>query len=216
MSEPNDRARILPVLFHVAENMAPLIAFVALSRLVSLKAAIAGAIAIALLDGIRRFVFKIPYNRLALLAAIMTVGFGLVDLFSRTPFMLHYEGVITNFLIGVAFAYSALGRKSLIQVLAEKRRKSAFTDRPDLRRFFEILTFAWAGYFFLKSGLYLYLGLTLPLERAVELRALWGTVSLGVMIGLTVLLGRPLFRALARHGMLPGESGPSREARSAK
>lgn len=216
MSEPNARAATLKTLAYIAENMAPLIVFLTLSRLVSLKAAIAGVILVAALDAIRRLVFKIPYNRLALLASIMTVGFGLVDLYSKTPFMLHYEGVITNFLIGLAFAYSAVGRKSLIQVLTEKRRQSAFADRPDLRRFFEILTFVWAGYFIVKSGVYLYLGLTLPLDRALGLRALWGTVSLGAMIGFTILLGRPLFRFLARRGLLPSEPDGGPDARSAQ
>ncbi len=210
MSERSARAGMASILGHVAEYMAPLIVFIALSRRVSRKAAIAGAVAVALLDAIRRMVFKIPYNRLTLLAAIMTIGFGLIDLYSNTPFMLHYEGVISNFIIGAAFAYSAFGKKSLVQALSERSRKSSFAGRPDLRRFFEIVTLIWAGYFFLKSGLYLYLGLTLPLDRAIELRALWGTISLGAMIAFTVLLGGPLFRTLARLGLLPraGEPAP--------
>ncbi|WP_033921929.1 septation protein IspZ [Sphingomonas sp. 37zxx] len=203
MAERKPSARIIAILSYAAENMLPLITFIALNRLASLRAAIIGVIVIALIDGIRRYFYAIPYQRLVLLATIMTIGFGLIDLFAETPFMLHYEGVISNFLIGAAFFYSTLGKKSVVQTLSEQGKKENFEDRPDLHRFFTIVTLIWASYFMLKGMFYMYLGLTYPLARAVELRATWGTVSLGVMFAATAALGRPLFRMLADKGMLP-------------
>jgi hypothetical protein len=70
----------------------------------------------------------------------------------------------------------------------------AYADCPDIRRFFQLFTPAWAVYFVLKAALYLLIGKLLPLPEALAIRAAVGGVSLGLMVALSVTQGPRLFR----------------------
>ena len=71
-----------------------------------------------------------------------------------------------------------------------------------MRHFFRLFTLFWAGYFFVRAGVYLWLGLTLPLQQALAVRAVIGTASLAGMIGLS-FMGRRLFFFCRWLGLLP-------------
>jgi len=61
----------------------------------------------------------------------------------------------------------------------------------------------WSSYFFIKAAVYLWLGLILPLERALALRVVIGNVSLVAMLALSFLGGRRLFFLCRWLGLLP-------------
>jgi intracellular septation protein A len=194
--------RVRAVLTFVLWEFGPLLALLALSAMFSLKVAIAGTIAIILVDSGRRLWLRIPFTRIYLLSSGLAVVFGTIDLLAETPFMLKYEAVITNLATGVAFVAGARGPKSMIQEIAEQRRE-AFPDRADVRHFFRLLTLFWAVYFFLKAGLYFWLSVTLPTGRAIFLRSIIGSVSLGIMVAVSSTQGRRLFFLCQRLGLLP-------------
>jgi intracellular septation protein A len=187
----------------------PLILLLALSAAFGLKVAIAGTIGFVILDAARRFWWHLPFTRIYLLSSGMAVVFGTIDLFSQTPFMLKYEAVVSNVATGIAFVAGSRGSKPMLQELAEQRGAS-FSDRADIRQFFRLFTLFWAGYFFAKAGLYFWLGSVLPMGRAMLVRSLLGSVSLGIMVVVSITQGRRLFFLCRRMGLLPVVVDPQR------
>jgi intracellular septation protein A len=185
----------------------PLILLLTLSAWFGLKVAIAGTIAFVIVDATRRFWWHLPFTRVYLLSSSLAVIFGTIDLFSQTPFMLKYEAVITNVATGFAFVAGARGTRPLLQELAEQR-SGTFPDRADIRQFFRLFTLFWAGYFFAKAGLYLWIGSILPLGRAMLIRSVLGGVSLAIMIVVSITQGRRLFVLCSRLGLLPAVEEP--------
>jgi intracellular septation protein A len=185
----------------------PLILLLALSAAFGLKIAIAGTIAFVILDAAHRFWRHLPFTRIYLLSSGLAIAFGSIDLCSQTPFMLKYEAVITNVATGVAFVMGARGAKPMLQEIAEQR-SGPFPDRADIRHFFGLFTLFWAGYFFAKAGLYLWLGSVLPMGRAMLARSVLGSISLGIMVVVSVTQGRRLFLLCRRMGLLPTVEEP--------
>ena len=122
--------------------------------------------------------------------------------------MLKYEAVVTNAATGLAFVVGALGKKPLIQEVAEQRGES-FVATREITAFFRLFTFAWAAYFFVKAAFYLWIVWTLPMLEAMALRSAIGGVTLGVMIAVSVTQGRRLFFLCRRLGLLPKPDAPS-------
>jgi intracellular septation protein A len=176
--------------------------FLALSATVGLKAAIAGAVVATLLDAGWRLWRKRPFTRLYLIVTTLTLGFGAVDLWAATPFLIVYEAPITNALTGVAFVVGAFGEKPLLMEVAQARAPERFPATEEVRRFFRLFTLIWAAYFFLKAGAYVYLAATMPMARAIALRSLLGGISLAVMSVVSFTQGRRLFFLFKRWGWL--------------
>ena len=200
---PFTLSRLLGILRFGAENLGPIITFIVLSRLFGLKVAIAGAVIFVVADVIRRKWFHLSFPTIYLVSAGLTVGFGIVDLFAANPFMLRFESVVSNLVTCGFFVVGARGKSSMIQEIVEQKRGAPFVNRPDLQRFFSYLTLMWAFYFLLKAIIYLWLGLVLPLDRAVEIRSIFGTASLMAMVAISATLTRQLYLLCQRFGWLP-------------
>jgi intracellular septation protein A len=184
--------RLRAVLSFVLWEFGPLIVLLALSSAFGLKVAIAVTIAFIAVDAARRLWRHIPFTRIYLLSSGLAVIFGTIDILSQTPFLLKYEAVITNIATGFAFVAGSRGDKPMLEEIAEQRGV-AYPDRPDVRHFFRLFTLLWAAYFFVKAGVYLWLAAFLPMPRALLLRSVIGSVSLGVMIAVSITQGRRLF-----------------------
>jgi intracellular septation protein A len=182
---------------------------------VGIKAAIAATVIFVALDALYRWRWRIPVTRIYVLTSTLAIVFGAIDLYAANPFMIKYEAVVTNVAVGLFFVAGARGEKSLIQEVAEQRnRGEPFPDRADVRQFFRLLTLFWAAYFFVKAGVYLWLGLILPLEQALALRTVIGGASLAIMIGGTTIFGRRLFFVCRWLGLLPEVAPVAVEAAS--
>lgn len=193
----------------VLADFGPLLMFWALNLAFGLKPAIAGSVLFILADSLWRWRRRLPFTRIYILASVLTVVFGSVDLLSATPFMLKYEAVITNMFTGLAFVAGARGSRPLIMELAEQRQGSPFPQRPDVTRFFQLFTLLWAGYFFLKAGFYIVVALLMPLTQAMVVRSVVGGTSLALMVAVSVTQGRRLFRLCQWMGLLPQVPAPS-------
>jgi intracellular septation protein A len=194
--------RLRSVLTFVLWEFGPMIALMALSAAFGLKVAIAGTLVFIVVDSARRLWRHIPFTRIYMLSSGLALVFGAIDLMAETPFMLKFEAPITNVATGVAFVLGARGAKPMLQEIAEQRA-GAFPDRPDIRQFFRLFTLLWAAYFFLKAGFYLWIGMVMPLPRAMVVRSVAGGISLGVMTALSFTQGRRLFRLFRWMGLLP-------------
>ncbi len=193
------------IAFALAE-FGPLLLFWTINLTLGIRAAIVGAIVAILADSAWRWSRGLGFSRLYKLTSGLTLTFGAVDLLSASPFLLKYEfkyeAVVTNLATCIAFVYGAFGDKPMIQEIAE-RRAGAIPNTPEVRRFFQIFTLAWAIYFAAKTALYLYLVMIMPLTEAIALRALLGSASLGLMTLVSVTQGRRLFFLCRRLGLLP-------------
>ena len=148
----------------------PLIVFWALAPTLGVKTAIAGSILFILGDAAWRWRSGRPFTRLYLLVSALTLAFGGIDLVSVSPFMLKYEGAITNVATGVAFVAGATGEKPIIQEVAEARGESIPANR-ETRAFFRLFTLVWAAYFFVKAAFYVWAAWTMPMLEAMALRS---------------------------------------------
>jgi len=193
----------------VIADFGPLLMFWGLDLAFGLKPAIAGSVLFILGDSLWRWRKGLPFTRLYVLSAVLTVVFGGVDLLSVTPFMLKYEAVITNAFIGAAFVAGARGPRPMIQELAEQRQGAPFPDRPDITRFFQLFTLLWAGYFFAKAGFYFAVATLMPTTQAMLIRSVVGSVSMALMVLLSVTQGRRLFLICQRLGLLPRVTEPA-------
>jgi intracellular septation protein A len=192
----------MSLLAFAAAEFGPLIVFLALSTAFNVKIAIAGAVAATLIDAGWRAIAGRPFTRLYLIVTALTLGFGAVDLYVATPFLIVYEAPITNALVGVAFVAGAFGEKPMLMEMAQARSAERFPVTAQTRRFFRLFTLIWAAYFFLKALGYLWLAATLPLAEAVLLRSVLGGISLALMSALSFTQGRRLFDLCRRWGWL--------------
>jgi intracellular septation protein A len=194
---------VLQFLRYVAMEFGALIVFWVGLYGFGIKPAIAATVTFIVLDGLYRWRWRVPVTRIYVLTSALAVTFGAIDVYATSPFMIKYEAVVTNIVTGLFFLAGARGEKTLIQEVAERRRGvGPIPNRADVRQFFRLFTLFWAAYFFVKAGVYLWLGLTLPLEQALALRTVIGGVSLAAMMGLS-FIGRRLFFFCRWLGLLP-------------
>jgi len=200
--------RVLNVLRFIVTQFGTMAVFYALLYGFGLKVAIAGSIVFVIVDGVRRHIQGVGFPKLYILTSVLTFVFGGIDLMAQTPFMIQYEAVITSLVVAVSFAYGAQGAKPMLQEIAEQQTKQLFPDRTDVRAFFKLLTLFWAGYFLVRAVAYLWIGMTLPIEQAMEIRPLLGTGSLLVMFAIS-FQGKRLFALCQRLGLLPMTDEPA-------
>ena len=186
----------------VASELGPLLVFWALALTLGTRLAIAGALAAVLIVSAYKFWRGQKFTRLYLVVSTLTLAFGAVDLCAATPFLLAYEAPITNALIGAAFVAGAFGDKPMMQEIAEQRPGVVLPQTGETRRFFRLFTLVWAAFFFVRAAVYLWLAATLPMQQALAVRSIIGTISLAAMIALSVTQGRRLFLLLRRAGWL--------------
>jgi len=194
--------RAAAIVRFILAEFAPLIGFLALSQIVGVKLAIAGTILIAIADSGWRLWRGVPFTRTYILFVVLTVGFGIIDLFSAVPFMLKYEAVVTNVVTGVIFALSATGPKPLVLEVAEQREGRQFTDDAS-RIFFRGFTLVWASYFLLKAAFYFWVAWSFTMTEAILVRKFVGSISLGLMLWLSYTQARRAFLLCQRWGLLP-------------
>lgn len=194
------RSRIRALL-GLAHTVGGLIAFYVALHFCGLKAAIAITLAFLLIDGTYRLIARRPTPMIWLASNAMALGFGCIDLFAHTPFMLRYEGPITNGLVSLFFLLDATAEKPLVTQYAEQSGAPVEKlNRPEWVAYFRVLTLAWAAAFLLRAGLFLWIGLHYPLDRAMTLRLIIGWSIIGIMT-LASLKSRKIFALCQRLGL---------------
>ncbi len=193
-------------LLSLAGSFAGLAIFWITMALFGLKPAIAATMAFVILDGARRLILRVPTPSLYMFGNLMALAFGVIDLTAKTPFMIRYEGVITNLITAAFFARDAFSRRPMFLDFAERSRGAPFPDSlVGMTAFFRAFTLAWTAYFVLKAGLFLWLVQAFPLPRALILRSIIGTGSLLVMMAIS-FQGRRVYEICQRLGLFGGRA----------
>lgn len=165
-------------------------------------AGIAAASAWAGVDVAQRVLRKQATSRLFWLTTLLTLGFGAFDLVVGKVVLFRFEAVVTNLLTALYFGASVLTGKSVLEEFYEKSQASTTKIAAELSSYLRLFTLVWTAYFLLKSGVYYWLALTLPLTRLVLIRSIIGTLSLLLLLGGERLVRARLFRYLKVHGYL--------------
>ncbi len=184
-----------------AYDFGGIIVFYALLETVGLKAAIAGTLVFVAFDIWRRRRGGIGFPRLYVLTTTLAIVFGVIDLASKTPFMLKFEGAVSALLVGVFFVFGARGCSVLEELLTQQAGADAIAF-PHARRFYQLMTLTWAGYYVLMAGFYLWVGLHFPYLRAIGIRQVAGFVGIGMMMLLSINMMR-LYAGFRWIGLIP-------------
>lgn len=185
----------------VSNDLGSLGVFLIMRWIVGLKGAILATVLYVVIDLIRRIVIKEKITRIFWIISVTTISFGTVDLLVDDPFMLKFEAVLTNLITAFVFAATVSGTPLALEI-ARTWQTAEIPDRDDTRRFFQIMTWIWVGYFVLKAGLYLWAAIAFDTTMAMVVRVPIGTGSLILMI-LFSMQGRRWFGLMKRFGWLP-------------
>lgn len=197
-------SRLRSFVFFVAHNFGPLVAFLVVNRFFGLLAAIATSMGVALVEVLLHVARKKAPTRLFVMATVLTLAFGGVDLWMQRSILLRFEAVITNVITGVWFGATLFGEKTMLLEFYEKSRKPEDPMPPETPSYLRLLTSVWTIYFFAKAALYAWIAFVYPLDRAIEIRAVVGTASFVALLGGEQLVRRPLFRFLRDRGWITG------------
>lgn len=178
------------------------IVFYVLLATMGLRAAIAGTLIFVPIDAYRRHKLKIGFPRLYILSTAMVLIFGSIDVFSKRPFMLKYEGAVTETIVGIAFALGSRGRSIIEELVLQQQPDLMF---PHLRRFFQLITRCWAIYYFCMACFFLWVSQHFTLVHAVGIRQVTSLVGAGAM-ALFSFSGSFAFRIFQSLGLLPADA----------
>jgi intracellular septation protein A len=167
-----------------------IVVFYALMYTAGLKAAIAGTVVFVGIDAVRRRLYKLGFPKIYVMSTSLVIVFGLIDIFAKNPFMLRWEGVLTNLAV-MTFFLAGLRGRTVMQELAEQQSGAPVTDAHMLR-LFRLMTFLWALYFLAKAVFDVWTGLTMPLARALAIRQVVGLAGMGGMVLVTIQTNKML------------------------
>ncbi len=185
-----------------ASQFSGMVLFWVTYAIVGLKPAIAGVLLLVVGELVWRYHRREPLRPLFLVTSALAIASGVIDLYAVSPFAIKFEGVATNLLFAGIFTVGAFGQPSLAQQYAERFTGKAFNpENPSLGKFFKLFTLFWAGYFLFRAVFCLATGLWLPLPAALKARAIVGSLTLLIMVGVS-LRAKLLFLALNDRGWL--------------
>ena len=187
---PRMRLRIRSALSFALKNFATPIVFYVMFEEIGIKAAIAFAVGVAMLQTLAHLIFRWRFSLFFILATTFTVLFGGMDLLITTPRFFRLEPFAQNFCVGVVFLVTLATRHSMVYRLA---MSIPHEFRPDLiqegESYLTRLTLVWAAYFFIKAFAFLYLAFRVNLGQLYVLRVLLGSGS-----ALILFFGEILYR----------------------
>ena len=178
-------------------SFAPLIAFYAFEHFWGLKVAISATVIVTVAEIIYRKIRKEALGAFFYFISITTIVFGLIDVFSEGTSFFKYEPALTNFVTGFYFAWGAMTPKPLMLEFAEKSGKlHPEKVTPELIYFLRATTWIWVGYFIIKAFAYLWLANKPETStgQMMVIRTLAGNASMFLMLGVSWLLNKPLYR----------------------
>ena len=191
--------RIRALLRSALFDFGGMIVFYALLATLGLRAAIVGTLLFVPLDAWRRHALGIGFPRLYLLTTAIVLVFGAIDVSARRPFMLRYEGAVTEGIIGIAFWIGARGRSIIEELVLQQQPDLAI---PNQRRHFQLITRSWSLYFLCMACLYVWIGRNFSLVHAVEIRQV-ASIAGAMSMALFSFSGRFAAGLFERLGLMP-------------
>lgn len=183
-------------------NFGPLIVFYAVNHFYGLRTAIITSIAVAIIEVIYMILKKKTITGFFKFTVVVTLIFGILDLFVATPVFFQYEPTLTNIITGIYFGMTLWSEKSFIQEWAEKKAGTTIKN-PDAILRYRILTVVWTIYFFVKAGIYAYVSRQYSIEKALIFRSTVGTISFYGLLAVSIFFGTKIIMFFQQRGLLP-------------
>ncbi|WP_419727727.1 septation protein IspZ [Lichenicola sp.] len=200
--------RLKRLLGTAAFDFGGVIVFYALMKTLGLRAAIIGTLVFVPIDALRRHTLRIGFPRIYVLSTALVLVFGTIDVFSRQPFMLKYEGAVTETIVGIAFAIGSRGRSIIEELVAQQQPDLRM---PHHRRFFQLITRSWAVYYLCMACAFLWVSQHFTLVQAVGIRQVAGLGG-AIVMALFSFSGRFAFRLFQALRLLPADGAPDHDA----
>jgi intracellular septation protein A len=190
------------ILAFVINNFGPLLVFYAVNHLYGLKIAIASTVLFTIIEIVYRWRRKEKTTAIFKYSAFMSLVFGAVDLYADQSFLFKYEACVTNLLTAGVFVSSLWSERSIIHDFYEKQTDAKPVSSA-MMIYFRWVTLVWVAYFVLKAGAYFWIADHYSLEQGLLIRVILGTASFYALLAISILGGRPIFKALQSKGLLP-------------
>jgi intracellular septation protein A len=181
-------------------SFAPLIAFYGFEHFFGLKVAIGATVVVTIAEIIYRKFKKEELGAFFYFISITTIVFGLIDVYSTGTSFFKYEPALTNFVTGIYFAYGAMTPKPMMLEMGQKMKKIPEDVAPEFVSYLRVMTWLWVWYMLVKSVAYLWIARE-PETSTVKMmiiRTVAGNVSMFVMLGISWLVSKPIFRWVSK------------------
>lgn len=197
--------RIKTFLFFVLKNFGPILGFYILNHFLGYRIATIASLLLVLLDYVLLKKRKEKLTMLFWALNSVIVVFGILDLFLSNQLFIKYEAFLTNTIIAIFWTASLFKEKSIVQEIAESQGRIDPTQSVDKKYFFNIFTILWSSYFFLKGIFYLWTYQNSSFENALMVRIFIGKISLWIMIGISTLLPKKIWKFMEWLKMFPSQ-----------
>jgi len=187
------------------DNFGPVIVFYGVNHFYGLKMAIIASTVFSIAEIVLKALRGAKVTPLFKFTAVITLVFGCVDLYAQQSLLFKYESVATSLFLGIFFASSIFGGKTVIQEYTEAQgdQRPVTADRV---AYFKILTGVWVLYFGLKAAAYYWIASNYSLEQSLVIRTVVGSGTLYAMLFVSIFGSKKIFPLLKKYGLLPEES----------
>jgi intracellular septation protein A len=196
-------SKLKGMLSYALANFGPLLVFYISNHFFGLRTAIISSVVWVLGEIVFQVLNKRPLSLFFKFSALITIVFGLIDLYLQKSFLFKYEASLTNVMVGVFFALSLINEKPIIREFAEAQGRISKNLTPDGEFYFKFLTVVWACYMFIKAGFYFWVAEKYNLEEGLAIRASLGNISFYALLGLSIFASNQIKFVLAKARMLP-------------
>ena len=211
VAQPRPMERLRGMLAWVLQTFGPLLAFWVALRLGGLVTAIVVSLVVSVFLLARTVVRERRVSPFTAFIAASVAVFGVLDLHYRTGFFVKLEPALGNVATGAFFLGSILWKRPVVIELAER---ASGRPLPQAHRYLTVWTALWAGFFFVRASVYVWMAYRLSLEHALGVRAVIGPLSFGGMFVAEGLTRRLVF---PKRGAAPvavvAPVGPASEVR---
>ena len=190
----------------ILKNFGPIVGFYVVNYFFGYRIATLVSLFLVFLDYIWLKIRKEKITMLFWAFNSIIVVFGVLDLFFSNQLFIKYEAFLTNTVIAMFWAASIFKDKSIVQEIAESQGRVDPIQSVDKKFFFNTFTIFWATYFLLKGLFYLWTYQSANFENALMVRLFVGKISLWVMIGISTLLPKKIWKFMECLKMFPSQN----------
>ena len=196
---------IKQIIIFIMSNFGPLVGFYVVNAIWGFKAAVIISILLVFTEF---FILKYKNQKMSsffIFSSLIIIVFGIADLIIQEPFFFKFEAPLTNLFFAIFFGISLFKEKSIIQEFAEARKDVSIEQTADKKYFFKLFTIFWCSYFLIKAVVYLCLSFYTTFDQAVILRMIVGKVSFWIMMFISTVLPRQIWKIMEYFKLLPSQ-----------
>lgn len=189
----------------ILKNFGPIVGFYILNHFLGYRIATIVSLVLVLIDYL---VLKFRKERITMLFWAFNsviVVFGVLDLLLSNQLFIKYEAFLTNTIVAIFWAASIFKDKSIVQEIAESQGRVDPIQSADKRFFFNAFTIFWSVYFLAKGIFYLWTYQNTNMDSALMVRIFVGKISLWIMIGISTLLPRKVWKCMECLKLFPSQ-----------